>query len=425
VSTKTATNILKCCAWTLLVVQHFRGREDLKHFHDRLSLKKGNVWQRFLPKLSVPFVLVVLLLCAVLLVGTFAIRIGQVQQKVDSLVSADRDQALWTSTQIQVELLEFKNLVRQAKVSPLVTEQQVRAEFNVLYARLSQVMEPNVAYIFREDGRFSIPLEIVNLRDRMAATVDLNDALGLTELDRLVSLATKANRLWTQSIGLVLQETREYKISVRQEAVDILRSVQSALWLGVVVAVLMPFLLGLLVFARARYKEARQSTLRDPLTGCASRAGLKEALATSFSKAKDGFSLAVVDIDGLKMINDRFGHKTGDMLIKNVGTALARVTRGIDCIARIGGDEFVLLLDARVEQAELILKRAQEHLAEMHDTGDFGANSATMSYGVAHCANAAAFEESLEIADQRMYSRKQMASAARSSDSLTATEVLS
>ena len=379
----------------------------MKHFHDRLAPPKKTRVKIIRQNFSGFALGLAAFVLGIILVASFAIRIGQVQSEVDTLVRADRDQALWTATQIQVKLLEFEKLTKTAKTSPTSFENDVRAEFDIVYSRLGQVLEPNVADVFRAEGKFAIPVEIINLRDQMAAIVDLHEKLGERELDKLSSLSLQAHELWKGSLGLILQDGREYKVSVRQRAVSALQSVQSQLWLSLIIATSIPIVFIAMLFVRAKYAEARQHTLVDTLTGCASRAGLQHALSNQFSNASKSFSVAVVDINNLKMVNDAFGHEAGDLVIQSVGTALNKVTRGIDCAARIGGDEFFVLLDASVEQAELILQRAKEHLHQMSDTEKYGFIPMQFSFGVAHCATVEDFQVAINLADQRMYRRKE------------------
>lgn len=394
----------------------------MKHFHEQFtpanSIRLKNLWEKFVQTTLISGVVIV----AVVLIVSFLVRLDAVQKEVDTLIGADRDQGLWAATQIQVELLEFEKLVKSAETTLSTSESEVRADFDILYSRLSQVLDPNIANVFRANGKFSIPTEIINLRDRMAAVVDLNDRLGPIELAKLSTLSMKAHHLWKQSIGLVLQETREYKVSVRQQAVDTLRSVKVQLWIALAISTAIPILIFIMMFLHKKFKQARSHTLVDTLTGCASRAGLREALLTRFGMAKAGFSVAVVDINDLKMVNDRYGHQVGDLLIQNVGMALNKVTRGIDCTARIGGDEFFVVLDATIDQAELILNRAQEHLQKMSETGKYGIIPMQISFGVAHCADIAEFDDAISLADQRMYRRKQ-ASKTEESPLLTTSKL--
>ena len=83
----------------------------------------------------------------------------------------------------------------------------------------------------------------------------------------------------------------------------------------------------------------------DPLTGLTNRRGLNESLAEAVRDASAAKSLAVyaIDLDGFKPVNDQHGHDTGDELLIAVAKRLRACVRGIDTVARIGGDEFVVV----------------------------------------------------------------------------------
>ena len=100
---------------------------------------------------------------------------------------------------------------------------------------------------------------------------------------------------------------------------------------------------------RHEHAIARQ----DPLTGLANRRGFEEALSgalaaaspTGGRRAGDGasFALLLADVDAFKQINDRFGHTTGDRVLRELAARLAAEVRRGDCVARIGGDEFAVV----------------------------------------------------------------------------------
>jgi diguanylate cyclase (GGDEF)-like protein len=85
----------------------------------------------------------------------------------------------------------------------------------------------------------------------------------------------------------------------------------------------------------------------DPLTGLANRRQLIDLLQREFNRARRyrrPLGLLYLDLDGFKSINDRFGHMFGDEILRNVATTLRAVLRSTDLLARIGGDEFAVLL---------------------------------------------------------------------------------
>lgn len=85
----------------------------------------------------------------------------------------------------------------------------------------------------------------------------------------------------------------------------------------------------------------------DPLTGCLNRLGLREEIGNLFELAVDpdhGAGLVYVDIDHFKTINDSYGHPAGDTVLREVANRIKGVVRGKDLVARIGGDEFCVVL---------------------------------------------------------------------------------
>jgi diguanylate cyclase (GGDEF)-like protein len=109
----------------------------------------------------------------------------------------------------------------------------------------------------------------------------------------------------------------------------------------------------------------RRSALTDPLTGIANRRSLLERINYEIlrhDRLEHSFALVMIDLDGFKRLNDRFGHAAGDDLLREIAGALQRTLRSQDTAARIGGDEFCVLapetdvrglvqLESRVQQA--------------------------------------------------------------------------
>ena len=105
----------------------------------------------------------------------------------------------------------------------------------------------------------------------------------------------------------------------------------------------------------------------DPMTGLANRRWLMEQLGREFSRARRyrrPLSLLYLDLDGFKAINDRFGHLFGDEVLTGVGRAMKSVLRSTDLLARIGGDEFVVLLpETGIEGAHNVTAKLRKALA--------------------------------------------------------------
>ncbi len=106
--------------------------------------------------------------------------------------------------------------------------------------------------------------------------------------------------------------------------------------------------------------------LRDPLTGLANRRLLGELLATDLERAKRGGSplvVAFLDLDGLKAVNDTHGHDAGDLVLCEAARRLRSSVRGADSVARVGGDEFVVVYQPGTGGADRLLARIDEALA--------------------------------------------------------------
>lgn len=90
----------------------------------------------------------------------------------------------------------------------------------------------------------------------------------------------------------------------------------------------------------------RTTALTDPLTGLANRRSLLSRVdyeIARHTRSQSRFAVVMLDLDGFKLLNDRFGHPTGDDLLRDVAVALKRAVRDQDTVARIGGDEFCVL----------------------------------------------------------------------------------
>ena len=107
--------------------------------------------------------------------------------------------------------------------------------------------------------------------------------------------------------------------------------------------------------------ETEYLSFHDQLTGLYNRRFYDEELKRLDTERNLPISLIMADVNGLKMTNDAFGHLTGDQLLKTIGHIMLKECRADDIVARIGGDEFILLLPRTSEkEAENIIKRIRE-----------------------------------------------------------------
>jgi diguanylate cyclase (GGDEF)-like protein len=117
----------------------------------------------------------------------------------------------------------------------------------------------------------------------------------------------------------------------------------------------------------AANKQLRHIASHDALTGLPNRVLLDDRLSQAVAHAEsDGhsFAVAMFDLDRFKVVNDSLGHRAGDQLIKEVARRLAGIARSTDTVGRLGGDEFLFIMDrlAKREDAQLIARRAVKAL---------------------------------------------------------------
>ncbi|WP_457624263.1 putative bifunctional diguanylate cyclase/phosphodiesterase [Persephonella sp.] len=152
----------------------------------------------------------------------------------------------------------------------------------------------------------------------------------------------------------------------------------------------------------------------DPLTGLYNRRIFEDLLRYEVSRAQRKnyhFSLILIDLDNFKYINDTYGHHTGDMVLKSVADILESSIRDGDLVARIGGDEFVIMLsETPLEQAIQVAERIRKNLEENRIcTMDGSVISVSASLGVVEFpTHGRTKEELLIVVDNALYRAKDM-----------------
>lgn len=167
-----------------------------------------------------------------------------------------------------------------------------------------------------------------------------------------------------------------------------------------------------LAASRQRIGELENRIDVDPLTQTFNRRGFERALARSLAYVKRyqaAAALVYLDLDEFKPVNDRHGHAAGDAVLKAVSAALQREVRASDIVARIGGDEFVILL-WNMTEADARDKAAALEKAVYATPVRWGASTMAVgaSAGVAFIGPLDTAAEALARADTAMYARKML-----------------
>ena len=177
--------------------------------------------------------------------------------------------------------------------------------------------------------------------------------------------------------------------------------------LGVELAILVAIVILVLALQGALRREKRLART-DPLTGLANRRRFYEQATFEFAHAQRSgrpCTIAYMDLDNFKYVNDHHGHVAGDRLLKLIARSLLRTLRPTDCVARLGGDEFVILLPETGPDAA---RDALKHVSlEVQKTLKHSRWSITSSVGAVSYLDApSSVDDALQYVDATMYQVK-------------------
>lgn len=156
-------------------------------------------------------------------------------------------------------------------------------------------------------------------------------------------------------------------------------------------------------------KEQQRQSLEDPLTHLPNRRKFTlDAQALIEQCPKDQMlTLSYIDLDYFKRVNDTWGHATGDLVLSSVGLVLRQYLSENQCVARLGGEEFVIFFSAKsVQERDEILQELQQNIRDLNiSTADNTTIKVTASFG-ACSSNAMNLEQLLDAADKALYQAK-------------------
>ena len=161
---------------------------------------------------------------------------------------------------------------------------------------------------------------------------------------------------------------------------------------------------------KATLVRVQELATRDKLTGLVNRRHMQELLETAGERVAGGgagFCIALLDLDHFKQINDRHGHRTGDLALQGFAGACLEVLRTSDVAARWGGEEFLIFFpELSAQQAHVALDRLREELAQRQVTAELPELRVAFSAGVASHKARHRLDDTLERADRALYLAK-------------------
>lgn len=231
------------------------------------------------------------------------------------------------------------------------------------------------------------------------------------DLDPVVELLAVLQRIQAEERGLLA--VRGAASRAADERIELYNKIVAAAGL-----VLMILLTTAILSATRAHRQAvdlsgelHELASTDVLTGLPNRRQLMAALEREMKlAARSGrpLSLALIDVDRFKSVNDRFGHNGGDEVLQAIADELRRVTRGGDLLGRFGGEEFAILMpDTAIAEAELACERLRAAIARrVIRLGDGATTRVTISTGVAPLAGEEESGRFLARADSALYAAK-------------------
>ncbi len=272
-------------------------------------------------------------------------------------------------------------------------------------APTSTVGERRAALIGFAAGAFRVP-DLAT-----AATAALPDDVDVQLIDHGQSVLGPSESLEDPSKARVAIADRSWLLVVRDPsrpgvALPVLMAV-----FGISLAALLAALV--LIWSRnERMRELQKQASQDPLTGLKNRRRFEEDLRLELARSRrerTSGALLMLDIDEFKRVNDTLGHPTGDRVIEEIGGVLGSRMRETDTLARVGGDEFAVVMPRCGEDEAVSVGEGIAASVRQHKPVTDGLPPMTVSIGLAMFGEGtgATFEQVMADADSAMYAAKE------------------
>ena len=157
------------------------------------------------------------------------------------------------------------------------------------------------------------------------------------------------------------------------------------------------------------YEDLYEQASRDTLTGLSNRRVFEERIGPVMAQARrhgHPVTMACMDLDKFKLINDSFGHPVGDLVLQKVSATMEQMVRSCDVLARMGGDEFMLIMpDTNLESAEILANRLCDAIKEL-ELPNLGSGSIGVSIGLTEWQQELDKAQWIQKADEALYKAK-------------------